>query len=404
MKPLFSFLIVLTLFTCGCATRPGEGSVQAVASGQPAIAVRAVAARNLEVDRVILVTGSLHPEDTVAISAEVAGRVKLVRFDFGQSVRAGEVIAEIDSQEYAIQLDRSKAALRQALARIGLDPSRETIQAPESTAALRQALAQAEDAKSKFETAGKLVKSGDISQERYTELEKAYRARQAAVDAARDEMRTLWAQVDTLRAEVRLAEKRVRDCTLRAPFEGAITSRAVAPGQYIKENTAIVTLVKTHPLRLRIEVPESAAGSVKVGDALTFTTDATPGETFRAVVRELNPSLDSRNRSLTAEARLEGANSRLRPGMFVQVRLVTAHAVPIVAVPKEAIYTIAGLTKLFVVRDGKAHEQRVTPGDELSGWLEVPAGRIKAGELVAVSQLGALVDGSAVEIRKGEKN
>jgi RND family efflux transporter MFP subunit len=368
------------------------------------MAVRAVSARNLAVDRAILVTGSLHPEETVAVSAEVAGRVKSVRFDFGQSVRAGDVVAEIDSTEYAIQLEKSKAALGQALARIGLDPTREPGKAPESTPALRQALAQAEDAKFKFESAGKLVKSGDISQERYTELEKTYGSRQAAVDAARDEMRTLWAQVDTLRAEVRLAEKRVRDCTLRAPFEGSVTERSAAPGQYIKENTPILTLVKPHPLRLRIEVPESAAGSVKIGDTLTFTTDAMPGDSFRAVVRQMNPSLDARNRSLTAEARIEGSHGRLRPGMFVQVRLVTARAVPVVAVPKEAIYTIAGLTKLFVLRDGKAYEQRVVAGEDLSGWLEVPADRVKAGDLVAVSQLGALVDGSPVEIRKGEKN
>jgi multidrug efflux pump subunit AcrA (membrane-fusion protein) len=143
---------------------------------------------------------------------------------------------------------------------------------------------------------------------------------------------------------------------------------------------------------------------VKIGDTLTFTTDAMPGDSFRAVVRQMNPSLDARNRSLTAEARIEGSHGRLRPGMFVQVRLVTARAVPVVAVPKEAIYTIAGLTKLFVLRDGKAYEQRVVAGEDLSGWLEVPADRVKAGDLVAVSQLGALVDGSPVEIRKGEKN
>ena len=85
--------------------------------------------------------------------------------------------------------------------------------------------------------AAKLIKTGDIAQERFTELDKVMAARQAAVDAAKDDLRTLTASVQSLRADLSLAEKRLSDTTVRAPFDAAVTERSVSPGQYIKENT-----------------------------------------------------------------------------------------------------------------------------------------------------------------------
>ena len=85
--------------------------------------------------------------------------------------------------------------------------------------------------------------------------------------------------------------------------------------------------------------------------------------------------------------------------MFVEVQLVTARQADVVLVPRQAVYTIAGLTKVFVVRDGHASEQRVPPGLEVGDMIEVPASQVKAGDRVAVSNLPALVDGA--EVRGG---
>ena len=253
-----------------------------------------------------------------------------------------------------------------------------------------------EDAKSKYDNASRLVKTGDISQERFTEMEKVYQSRHAALDAARDETRTLVANVQALKAEVKLAQKRLNDATLRAPFEGSVEAKLVSPGAYLKENTPIVTLVKTNPLRLRVDLPESAAGSVRIGTPLTFTTDAAQAGSFTAVVRELNPSVDEKSRTLVAEARLVRNDPRLRPGMFVQVQLLLARGVDVVMVPKEAVYSVAGLNKLFVIRDGRAVEQKINPGQELGGWMEVPRDVVNPGEHVAIAALSQLVSGTPV--------
>ncbi len=395
MRPLFVFVVCVALLLIGCSDQKDSSQVQAASKAPEPVAVRVLTAESRTVQKSISVTGGLFPDETVTVSSEVPGRLASLRVDFGQWVRKGDVVAELEKQELALQVERARASLAQALARIGLDPKDENA-SPDSTPAIRQAQAQMEDARSKFESAAKLVATGDISKERHTELEKSLRARQAALESTRDELRTQLANVQALRAEVRLAQKHLSDATLRAPFDGSVSEKLVSPGQYLKENTPIVTLVKTNPMRLRVDIPEAAAGSVTVGTPLSFTTDAVPGARFQAIVRELNPSLDPRSRSLTAEARLASADARLRPGMFVQVQLVTSRDASIVVVPKQALHNIAGLTKVFVIRDGRVTEHRVPPGIEVNGWIEMPAELIHAGDQVAVSNLSALTPGLPV--------
>lgn len=381
----------------GCSKSSPEKQVEAAPKAQ-APEVRTAKAESRTIDRSIGVTGELLADETLSVVFEIAGRVAKIHTDFGRLVRKGDVIAELDPAEYRIQVERGQALLAQALARIGLDP-KEADKTPTTSPAIRQAEAQLADARSKFESASKLVKTGDIAQERYVELEKAVAARQAALDAAKDELRTLTASVRSLRADLRLIEKRLADTVVRAPFDAAVTERLVSPGQYIKENTPVLRLVKSDPLRLRADIPEVASSYVRPGTTVTFTTDSAPGQTFRATVERLNPALDKQSRSMSVEAKIANPKWTLRPGTFVQVKLITEKNAPIVTVPKAALYSIAGLTKAFAVRDGKAVEFKIPPAAEGDTWIEVPSGSIAVGEAVAVSNLSSLIDQGPVVTR-----
>ncbi len=389
--------LAAALGLAGCSSRE-EGTAKAASRPAGPIGVRTAVAQERTVERAILVTGSLLPDDTTTISCEVAGRVAKLHFDFGQTVRKGQVMAELDKLELTLQLDRVKAALEQAMARIGMD--RETMKEPDSTPMMRQARAQMEDALSKYENAKKLVKTGDIAQERFNEIEKMYLARKAAYEATQDDLRTQLALIRSLRAEVGLAEKRLRDATVVAPMDGIVQARHVAEGQYVRDNAAMYTLVKSWPLRLRVEIPEPAVGLAKVGSTLVFTTSAAPGAEFRATIRTLNPSLDPRSRTLTAEARIETRDERLKPGSFVQVKLVTDPAYRVVSIPRAAVYTVAGLNKFFTIENGKAVEHRIPEILGGNGYVEIPPGIIEAGATVAVSSVPMLSDGAAVTVRQ----
>lgn len=360
------------------------------------IAVKTATAVERSVERAIAVTGTLVPDETVTVSTEVPGRISAIRADFGQAVRRGDVLIELDRTEYDLQVERARGSLNQALARVSLPPYTGKMTPPETTPGVRTATAQYEDAKYKYENAAKLVKTGDISQDRFNELEKALKARQSAVDGARDELRTQWMSVTALEADLKIAEKRRGDTVVRAPFDGVVGEKLISAGQFVKDNIGIIKLVKVYPMRLRLEVPEAAANAVKTGTPLSFTTDAANGVQFEAVVRELNPALDVRNRTLTAEARLTKADTRLRPGMFVQVKLVTERAANVVTVPRQAVYNIAGLTKLFKIENGVARLVTFVPGPEQDGFVEVPGGLVKNGDRVAINELAALTDGAKV--------
>ena len=394
MKRVVCTLLPAVLLLTACSKKD-KPAVEA-ASAKPAdpVAVRTALAEARTIDRIVSVTGSLNPDETVTVTSEVAGRVSRILADFGQPVRQGQVLVELDKQELQFQLDRAKANLAQAQARLGLEPGQP--EKVETTAAMRQTWAQMEDARTKYENARKLVATGDISQERFTELEKAFRARQAGFDQMKDEMRTQMVGLDGLRADIAVAQKKVNDATVRAPFNGSVSQKLVSPGQYTNANTPLLTVVKTNPMRLRVDLPETASASVHIGSTLRFRTDAIPGKTFAAVVRELNPALDAKSRSLTAEARFAQSDPLLRPGMFVQVEMVLAADTQVVAVPKRAIYTVAGLTKMFVIRDGKAVELKVTTGQDLGDFVEVPGESVKVGEPVAVSALTQLTNGALV--------
>lgn len=410
-------LLCALLALAGCAQKPAPASPSASANAAPApIPVETATAETRRVDRSISLSGSLLADESVAVSSESAGRIQAIYVDFGQQVHKGQILAKLDDSQYRYQLERAQAALHQAKASIGLDPnSPATPGASDKTPAMRQAEAQMEDARFKFRNAQKLVKSGDISQEHFNELEKAFGAREAAYEETRNAMLTQFANFDALKADIDLARKHVDDCTVRAPFDGSVSDRALSPGQYAKENTTILTVVKSSPLRLRVNLPETAAASVKPGDTLTFTTSAIPGREFHATVRELDPALDARSRTLTVEARIvdlggksigagRGSNNSshalLRPGMFVQVRLVTQPNAEATVVPPAALYSLAGLSKVFVIRDGHAHEVQLGSPNLVNGWIEVPSDAIRPGDIVATTNLPSLIDGSHVTVTR----
>lgn len=377
----------------------GKREEQKAASTAAALEVSAAPAQTRTVSRSTFVTGSLLADESMTVSAEVAGRVAKVYVDFGQNVRKGQLLIELDTRELQLRLERTRGALAQGLARLGLPADARTINV-RSTPALDQARAQLAEAKFKYENGQRLVESGDISKERFQELDRAFKQQEAAVEAAEYELRTQVANVQALMAEVKLSEKSLADAKQYAPFDGAITERTVSPGQFVKENTPMMTLVKTWPLRLRLEVPETTSAAVKEGRAVHFRTDALPGEVFEATVRETSAQLDPRSRTLTAEARVNKADSRLRPGMFVSVELVTDPAADIVVVPAESVYTIAGLTKVFVVSGGKVQERKVPPPSyKENGYVGVPVETVKPGEMVVTTGLAALFDGAEVVVR-----
>ena len=118
-----------------------------------------------------------------------------------------------------------------------------------------------------------------------------------------------------------LAEKKLRDAVIRAPFKGEVKERVVTPGQYLKVQTPVMVVVSVDPVRVRLKIPETMAEWIKTGDRITVSVEAYPDKMFSGKLSRINPSVDHQNRSFEVEALLENSEGLLKPGFFVKARI-----------------------------------------------------------------------------------
>jgi len=241
----------------------------------------------------------------------------------------------------------------------------------------------------------RLVENGDISRAVYDQAATAHNLAQARYQAALDAVNQQLAIIEQQRASLNLAKKAVTDTVVRAPISGAVKEKHASQGSYLMVNSRILTLVKINPLRLRADIPEYAAASVRTGQTMTLVVESFPDRTFSGRVVRIGPSLSEQTRALAVEAEVSNPSNLLRPGMFAKSTLITAKDAPAVMVPRRAVQIIAGLNKVFVIENGHASERIVKTGASDGDLIEILEG-VKEGDNVATSNLDKLQEGSVV--------
>jgi RND family efflux transporter MFP subunit len=216
------------------------------------------------------------------------------------------------------------------------------------------------------------------------------RARQdyAAVLVARTNVTNAKTQVD-------LARRNLAYTVISSPIDGAIADRPVDVGEYVSTTTKIATVVKTNPLRMRIDVPEQAISEVKEGESVSITTSAWPDRSFSGHVARVAPNVTASSRTLTVEAEVENSSGALKPGQFATVRILLPRSDPAVLVPARAVKTESGVSRLFVIKNGHAEQRLVQLGQTEGDLVEIKSG-VATDELIATSNVDQLSDGAAV--------
>jgi RND family efflux transporter MFP subunit len=158
----------------------------------------------------------------------------------------------------------------------------------------------------------------------------------------------------------------------------------------------VAEVVRITPLRIELTIPEQFVADVKVGQPVSFAVDAFAGRTFEGQVRYVSPSLRAEQRALTVEASVPNAKGELKPGMFATALVEQAKKVPAVLVPADAVRTVAGTSRVFVVTGDRAEERIVTTGQKVDALIELTTG-VKTGERVATENVNQLVDGIKVK-------
>jgi RND family efflux transporter MFP subunit len=296
-----------------------------------------------------------------------------------------------------LAVSQQNAALQQELARLGLSDENGNIDEG-TTSQVRQAEATFAEASIRLDRVKQLAEQGVVPKQTLDEQQARYDVSEASLRSAHETVRNIRATIAARKAALALAEKKLADAKITAPIPGFIKDRQVSEGQYLKANSSIVAIVQNSPLRLRIEVPENAIGSVRSGGAVQFHVDAFPGKVFEGRVSRISPAVNPQSRTLTLEALVNNGSGLLKPGFFARATIQTDRREKALIVPAGAVFSFAGIEKIFVIEDGKVTERIVRSGSRLDGSVEIIEG-IKEGELVATSNLGNLQQGREVSVR-----
>ena len=392
------------------------------------IVVNVAAAQSRPVQRTVETSGSVLAADEVQAKSEQPGTIARLRVDLGDRVEVGAILADYDRREFQLAVDQAQAdlaAAEQTLARAqatavaseaALRRTRDSRPVLESEVARTQS--QFEFMRSEMERTQQLHKRELIAAREVDNARNQLNIAAAQAEGARtlaaqypDQVRSADAQYTSDLAAVRAAEaqvkqreaalgivqKRLGDTTVRAPLAGLVARRHVSAGEYVKENTALFTIVVANPLKYVGTVPERQAPDLKIGQTLRLSVEAFGERVFTGTVTRVAPAVDVATRTLTVEARVPNGEGTLRPGFFARGAVLVREDRAAVFVPSEAVTSMAGITKVFVVANGKAVEKLVKPGARQGTWVEIPEG-VKAGESVAVTNLAALFNGAPVDL------
>jgi len=407
---LLVVLVAIAGFVASCGgSRANVRKEETAAANQPvAVEVTTAAAIKRELPRFFEATGSLAGDQQTDVAPQTSGKVVAVGVDIGSRVRRGQMLVRLDDAELKLrveqavaQVGQAKAAVRQAEEKIGLRPG-QTFD-PNRVAEVAAAKVALDLAEKNLRRAEKLIESGDVSRSFYDEQRARRDQLKEQYEVALAQARQNYAAVEVARtnvanaeAQLALARKNLSYANIPAPIDGYVSERTADLGEYVSPQQKVATIVRTNPLRIRIDIPEQAIPEVRVGQSVSVTTSAWPDKNFAGRVARIAPNVSATSRTLTVEAEIDNSGGALKPGQFATVRILQERAEPAVLVPARAVVTEAGVSRVFVIKDGHAEQRLVQTGQTEGDLIEIKTG-VAADEQVATSSLEQLSDGIAVK-------
>ena len=390
--------LTLTLTSVPGFLACGKKEVPAGISGRPqAVVIKTAPLQRITIQRQIDVSGTLISPDQAKVSSEVAGVVREVRVELGHEVRPGEVLVQLEPRELEIALRRAASQLKQTEAQLGIDGVRIKEPPPdEQIAVVRTAVANRDDARAQLARTRMLMSQKLIAQADLDTVETRVKVTEAAYQAALETVQSLKATLQDRRAAVELAQKKLQDAAIKAPVGGAVSERLVQVGEFIPEQTPVVTIVQMNPLKLRTAVQERNAELIRPNQPVQFRVESLPGKVFEGRVAFISPAVDQATRTFPVEVLVDNGARMLKPGFFAKGVILTRKDENVLAVPEEAVSTLAGVSAVFVIEKDKARQQTVTIGARDGKLLEVLSG-LKGDEVLATSNLSQLATGVAVQ-------
>ena len=394
LKALLALSVAATLAGC---SEPANGS-EGGARERPAKAIDTEAVRQEAINRTVNISGTLAAENEVTVSSQAEGVVSRILADLGDRVGANQVLVELDREKLQYNLDQQKAALARSLARYGAtEPGR--LPPIDQTPDVKRAAAELNQAQRGFERAAELSKRKLLAPQALDDADAVLRTKLAEYDSALQNVRNMAADIDASNAALRLAERQLRDASIRAPFEGYVQERMVSLGELVKGQMPVMKIVRVDPLKVIAEIPEGLAPWVQSGQPVELQVDAYSDRSFTGKVSRISPAVNQQTRAFPFEALVPNTQGLLKPGTFVRVKLTTDHVEQMLTLPYAALQYRYGVNRAYVVTGDSIVGREVQVGDRLGERIEILGG-VKAGDVVAMTDVDNLADGMKVAPNK----
>ena len=310
-----------------------------------------------------------------SVSAKIPGRMEYLGVHEGSTVRRGEVIARIESQDYRAALAAAQASVVEAQAQLA---------------------------------------QGNRDLERAKRLRHDDLIAQTDLENAQSRVQVLGAQLQSARARRQLAAANFENTRVRAPFDGTVLRKDAEVGEIVAPasagggltRTAIVTMADLGTLEVEVDVNEAYIAQIRNGQGARITLDAYPDTSFQGSVRQVVPTADRQKATVQVKVSILDRDPRILPEMGAKVLFVrdsSAHEVTSarrVYVPAAAVVQGAGGSRVWVVQDEKATARTVEVGATQGDQMEVRSG-LQGGESVIVSPPAGLQDGARVRVARG---
>ena len=410
---VFFALVILVVW------RWRKSKTEAETKVTPVVSVKVAKAEKGSIAAPIVAVGTIWPREKADVGAKISAQIKTMALLKDKVVRAGEVIAVLESRDLRAQRAEAGAALNQARAE---ERSLVTGTIPKTNAedqkALNDARAKVNNARALYDRRLALYEKGGISK-------KDLEATQLDLTTAEDELR-LQQQTVVLRSrslnpnDRALAAAKVAEAqqhlatldaqlsyaTIRSPITGIVTDQYQYEGEFASSGGKLVTIADTSSVIVKAPFSDTVAGQLKGGDTVAVIPTDTSAEGMKGQITLLSRSSDPTNRTVEVWVTLANGAGRLRANGAAQVTVAAnsksdAIIVPASAVTLEASNANEG-TVMIVNAQNVAHERKVTVGIRTNDKIEIVEG-LQEGETVVIEGNFALPDGTKVEVAKDEE-
>ena len=399
MKYLLNLAVVILALggTISCSRKPEPGSrTTTLVQG-----VKVATVAQQPVDEIYEAVGTVHAKDSSIVSSKVMGNIVAMKVREGDTVRAGQVLVEIDSREAKIQTQKSGAGLAET--RGALEEVDRSFKAAESQQTAAEANRQL--AASTFRRYQQLYERQSISSQEFEEARARHEVATAEAEHAGRMLQSLAARrqqalsrIDQAKADVASSRVYSSFSRITAPISGVVVSRQADVGSMAVPGAPLLTIESGTDYRLEAAVQESQINKIHLRDQVRVQIDALGQQELAGIVVETVPAADPVSRSYLVKISIAlpaGNQQIIRSGLYGKARFITGQTQAI-TIPQKAVVERGQLTSVYVVdQSGTARMRLVKTGKTYGDQVEVLSG-LREGEQIVVDGLAAVSDGSRV--------